>query len=110
MRRQFARCEGLPCARRGNQASGTVIVLPSAKSAISASSVAVTFVASTAPTSTPEILMPCLHKQRLVLFNHSLNSPQFGACESTAPLQADRLQPEFSHAFIPLHMNMDRLV
>ena len=41
MRRQLACCAGVPCARRGNQASGTVIVPPSASSAVSASSLAV---------------------------------------------------------------------
>ena len=42
MRRQFARSAEVPCANRGNQASGTVIVRPSVSSATRASSLTLT--------------------------------------------------------------------
>src|ERR1035438_4541408 len=56
MRRQLPRSVAVPCAKRGNQASGTVIVLPSARSTTRASSL--TLWASASLSSVPEVLMP----------------------------------------------------
>src|SRR5580658_8105902 len=109
MRRQLARCAGVPCRRRGNQASGTTMVLPSARPAVSASSLTVTLRASAPLTSAPEILTPYVHKERLALLNHSLNSPKFRACKSTTRLKAHRIEPELRHTLFPLHVDVERL-
>jgi hypothetical protein len=84
------------------------MVLPSARSAVRALSVVVTRVASGSLTSVPEILIPFLHEEQLILLNSSLNSPKLRAGKSPAPLQPDRIDPELCCGIIPLHVDMGR--
>ena len=58
IRRQFARSAGLPLAKRGNQASGTLTLRPSTRSTRNASSVTSTFCAWTGLISVAEELIP----------------------------------------------------
>jgi hypothetical protein len=58
IRRQFARSVGVPCARRGYQATGTLTVRPSTRSTTRVSSVTDTFCANAARNSLGEILIP----------------------------------------------------
>ena len=94
----------------GNQASGTVIVLPSARSTISASSLVVTPRAIASLSSIPEVLMPFTHQQRIVFDNKSLNSSKLRACKTSASLQAHWIEPKLGLGFLPLHVNVWRLV
>jgi hypothetical protein len=109
-RRQLARSACVPCERRGNQASGTVMVLPSARSTISASSLAVTPLAITSLISVSEILMPSPHQNRSVFANQSLNPPNLHTAKAPAPLKTQRIKPELDLGFLPLHVNMGRFV
>src|ERR1035437_1692190 len=54
--------------------------------------------------------MPCPHQKRLIIPNQSLNAPQFSAHKAPAPPQAHRIEPQLSLGFLPLHVNMGRLV
>ncbi len=96
IRRQFARSAGVPCANRGNQATGTVIVLPSAKSTSRASSLTLTLSASASLSSVPEVLIPRPQQKDCVLHHQPLNPCDFRAAKAPASFQADRLQPKTS--------------
>ena len=63
IRRQFARSAGVPCARRGNQATGTVIVLPSARFTSRASSLTLTLWAAASRSSAPKYSCHALSKK-----------------------------------------------
>ena len=94
--RQLSLSGGVPCERRGNQSSGTVIVRPSARSTDNASSLAVTCWAYASLRSVPEVLMPCPHQICSSLFNDGFQSLKLRAGKPTAPLQEYRIEPELS--------------
>jgi hypothetical protein len=110
MKRQLAHSAGVPFSKRGNQASGTVIVRPSARSTARESSVTLTFCAVTSLRSVSEILMPCLQQQTCVVRNQPLDLSNLDPPEAAAILKANRIKPELGLPFLPLHMDMRRLV
>ena len=85
---QWERSAGVPCESRGNQPMGTVMDLPSANSATSASSVTVTLCACTSVVSGPEVLIPCSQQKTLMLHDQSFYPRDLDATEAATPLKA----------------------
>src|ERR1019366_2791053 len=110
MRRQLVRSAGVPCAKRGNHASGTVIVRPSASSATRASSLTLTLWASASLSSAPEVLIPSPQQESRVFRDQFFDDSNLPAAETTALLQADRLQPNLCLSLFALDVHVGRLI
>ena len=110
MKRQLAHSAGVPFSKRGNQASGTVIVRPSARSTARESSVTLTFSAATSLRSVSEIPMPCLRQQTCVVRNQLLDLSNLDPPKAAAILKANRIEPELGFPFLTLHMDMRGLL
>jgi len=87
MRRQLARSGGVPCAKRGNQASGTVIVRPSARSTTRSSSPALTLWATACARSCSEVLIPCPRQQTCVFRHQPFDASDLRTAEAAAAFQ-----------------------
>src|SRR6266542_2528561 len=103
--RQFARCAGVAESRRGYHTSGTEIVRPSRRSTTSTSSVNRTSL-TRSPGLLSEVLIPGLHKNRLMLGNKPLNAAQLDRVEPKVTRQCDRRQPELRRLLISVHVNV----
>jgi hypothetical protein len=110
IRRRLARSAGVPCAKRGNQASGTAIVRPSASSAIRASSLTLTLWASACLCSAPEVLIPLPQQINRVFRDQILDSSNLRPAEAATLLQADPVQPKLRRSLFPLDMHVGRLI
>src|SRR6266516_3382108 len=84
------------------------MVRPSARSTVSVSPLAATFVAVTDFSSLAEELIPCLQNRFAVPDNQSPDLANFIAVEIAASSDPHRFQPEFCHVSVALDMNMGR--
>jgi hypothetical protein len=87
-----------------------MIVLPSARSTASESSLSVTFRAAASFRSVPEALIPFLHQHCHVLGHQDLDSAEFRPTEPVVPIQPYRFEPEFRFGIVAFHVNMSRFV
>src|SRR5260221_11080263 len=99
----------MPCQRRGNQTNGPMMVRPSIKSTVRASSVRPTDWARASCISTTEELMPALQQSLAMLLNEPGNCIQLHSAEAAGTLPSDRLQPEFCHHLLPPDVDVGRL-
>ena len=99
----YNRSVGVPCAKRGNHASGTVIVLPSARSATRASSLTLTLRASAPMSSLPEVSCHDLNKQLFSKRTGSSHSPGdvVGRAPAVATTQAAATPTDTSLETLP---------
>ena len=94
-----ARCSALASSRRGNQASGAAIVLPSAR--------LTHMVSSSNRTALGEVFIPGPFNQVFVRRNHDSQVAKGASVEPVAVGKIDRRrQPEFCLAFSIANMNM----
>ena len=95
----WARCSALAPSRRGNQASGAAIVLPSAR--------LTHMVSSSNRTALGEVFIPGPFNQVFVCRNHGSQVSKGASIEPVAVSKIDRRhQPEFCLAFSIANMNM----
>src|SRR5437868_1376897 len=87
--RQDRRSAAVACASRGYQASGAVIVRPSANSADKVSSLTSTWVATASRVSTVEELIPALQQLLPMLLDQIANTVDLFGAEAAAALQSD---------------------
>src|SRR5437867_3263894 len=99
----------MPCQRRGNQTSGTIMVRPSTKSTVRASSVSPTDWARASCISTTEELIPAPKQSLLMLLNEPGNCIQFSSAEAAGTLQSDGVQPEFYYHLLAPDVDVERL-
>src|SRR5207249_635813 len=112
MSRQFARSARVPCASRGYQIRGTVIVRPSISSTTRAASVNDTFCACAWLMSIgdDEVLIPSPQKYLLVCDDEPFKMLELRSSESAAPSEADRVEPELRSLNVPLGVDVRRLI
>src|ERR1039457_1412446 len=110
MKRQLAHSAGVPFSKRGNQASGPVIVRPSARSTARESAVTLTSCAVTSLSSVSEILMPRLQQQTGVVRSQFLDLSNLDPPKAAAIFKANWIRPELGPQFVTLHMDVRRLL
>jgi hypothetical protein len=110
--RQFERSAWLPWARRGYHVSGTVIVRPSTRSTISASSVSDTCRARASATSIgdDEVFIPFPQKWLRVLQHEPFEFPELRGPKPAAAGKPNRVEPELGPVSVSLHVNVRWLV
>ena len=112
MKRQLAHSAGVPFSKRGNQASGTVIVRPSARSTAREPSVTLTFCAVTSLRGQfPKYSCHASSNKPAFVRNQPLDlSNLLDPPKAATILKANRIKPELGLPFLPIHMDMRRLV
>jgi hypothetical protein len=112
MKRQCTRSDGLPCASRGYQANGTLIVRPSTSSTTSVSSVTDTPCARASVISlgSGEVLIPDPQQLWFSLNDEPLQPHELGGPKTAATSQPYRGEPKLCSARLALDVNVCRLV
>ena len=108
--RQLLRSDWVAWTSRGNQSSGTEIVLPSLSSTTRASQVVATLSASGMLTSIVETIIPCLHQNGLVFLDHAPDPPDVRRSQAATAFQQNGSQPEFGDASITFDMHMSGFI
>ena len=103
--RQLPRCSAVAWSSRGNQASGTLIVLPSARSTLRVSSETRTSF-TRSPGLGSKVLIPCLEQQRLILADRPLDLGKLACGEAEVSSQSDRQEPKLGRRIITVHVNV----
>src|SRR5215213_8361325 len=107
--RQFWRCSGEACSRRGYQASGTEMERPSTRSTVSRSSLICTSL-TRSPALGSEVATPGLPQQGTILGHDLLDAAQLASTKAQVVGQAHGLQPELGRAVVSVHVDVRRLV
>src|SRR6185295_1143795 len=105
---QRFRCRGEASTSRGNQASGTVTVLPSDKATLNVFSVHATSIASTSVRST-EVRMPSPQEKVAIVDDDLPDGRQLMIPEPAYVSERDRLEPKLGVPAGVSHMNVRRL-
>jgi hypothetical protein len=105
---KWLRCSDVASDRRHDQAKGTLMVRPSANSAVIESSV--TCMPMMRGVSLTTMLIPSLQDPLSVFRNQLANTIQLGGRKSLVETEHDRLQPELADHSLTPNVHMLRLV
>ena len=108
--RQRFRSSVVPCESRGYHATGAEIARPSVSSTQSVSSLTRTCAAAGTCVSAVEEFIPAFQQVLLILYDKSLDLVDPVCSKAMAPLQPDRIEPEFRLAVVSFDMHVRRLV
>src|SRR5437764_1206554 len=109
MRRKFARCAGVASDKRQDQASGTLIIRPSTRSAIIWSFVTRMLRMRGSQPTLVTMFIPRLQDSSEMGPDEPPNQVQLSGAETMIAGKRWRLDPELAGSVLPFDMNMGRL-